>query len=74
MAVLCPPHLAEQWQRELKEKFHLDAELCISSTAARDWNGNVQRESRLFDCFRSWWYPGLRGIPDARRNDFLALP
>ena len=21
MAVLCPPHLAEQWQRELKEKF-----------------------------------------------------
>src|SRR6185369_4180275 len=23
-AVLCPPHLAEQWQRELSEKFHID--------------------------------------------------
>lgn len=32
MAVLCPPHLAEQWQRELAEKFHIDAELVLSST------------------------------------------
>jgi superfamily II DNA or RNA helicase len=33
--VLCPPHLAEQWQRELKEKFYVDAELVLSSTASR---------------------------------------
>lgn len=32
IAVLCPPHLAEQWQRELAEKFHIDAELVLSST------------------------------------------
>jgi superfamily II DNA or RNA helicase len=35
LAVLCPPHLAEQWQRELAEKFHLDAELVLSSTIQR---------------------------------------
>ena len=35
MAVLCPPHLAEQWQRELAEKFHIDAELVLSSTIQR---------------------------------------
>lgn len=35
LAVLCPPHLAEQWQRELSEKFHLEAELVLASTAAR---------------------------------------
>ena len=35
IAVLCPPHLAEQWQRELAEKFHLDAELVLSSTIQR---------------------------------------
>jgi len=34
-AVLCPPHLAEQWQRELSEKFHIDAELVLSSTIQR---------------------------------------
>ncbi|MFA5944660.1 MAG: DEAD/DEAH box helicase [Candidatus Thermoplasmatota archaeon] len=31
--VLCPPHLAEQWRDEIKEKFSLDAELYISTTA-----------------------------------------
>jgi superfamily II DNA or RNA helicase len=34
-AVLCPPQLAEQWQAELQDKFHLDAELVLASTAAR---------------------------------------
>ena len=32
--VLCPPHLAEQWQAELMEKFHIDAQLVLASTAA----------------------------------------
>ncbi|MCY4375063.1 MAG: helicase-related protein [Spirochaetaceae bacterium] len=35
MAVLCPPPLAEQWQRELAEKFHIEAELVLSSTIQR---------------------------------------
>ena len=35
IAVLCPPHLAEQWQRELAEKFHIDPELVLSSTIQR---------------------------------------
>jgi superfamily II DNA or RNA helicase len=35
LAVLCPPHLAEQWRAELSSKFHIDAELVLSSTAAR---------------------------------------
>ncbi len=35
LAVLCPPQLAEQWQAELQEKFHLDAELVLASTASR---------------------------------------
>ena len=35
LAVLCPPHLAEQWREELAEKFNLDAELVLSSTSGR---------------------------------------
>jgi superfamily II DNA or RNA helicase len=35
LTVLCPPHLAEQWQRELAEKFHIEAELVLSSTIQR---------------------------------------
>lgn len=35
LAVLCPPQLAEQWQAELRDKFHITAELVLPSTAAR---------------------------------------
>jgi superfamily II DNA or RNA helicase len=42
LAVLCPPHLAEQWQAEMRDKFHLDAELVLSGTAAR-----LERDLRI---------------------------
>lgn len=35
LAVLCSPALAEQWQREMREKFHIDAELVLPSTASK---------------------------------------
>ena len=35
LAVLCPPHLAEQWQKELLTKFHIEAERVLPSTVTR---------------------------------------
>jgi len=35
LAVLAPPHLAEQWQAEMREKFHVDPALVLPSTASR---------------------------------------
>lgn len=35
MAVLCPPHLCEQWQRELAEHFHIHAVIVRTATATR---------------------------------------
>lgn len=35
IAVLCPAQLAEQWQREMAEKFHLEAVLVLPSTTHR---------------------------------------
>lgn len=50
LAVLCPPHLAEQWQQELKQKFHIAAEPVLTSTVQR-----LERQCRpgesLFDRF-----------------------
>lgn len=34
-AVICLPHLCEQWQNEIKDKFGLDAEIIRSSTISR---------------------------------------
>nr|WP_306437288.1 helicase-related protein [Cupriavidus taiwanensis] len=35
LSVLCPPHLCEQWQRELAERFHIHAVVVRSNTADR---------------------------------------
>jgi superfamily II DNA or RNA helicase len=35
LTVLCPPHLAEQWQRALAEQFQIEAALVLSGTVAR---------------------------------------
>lgn len=70
MAVLCPPHLAEQWQAELVEKFHIDAELVLSSTATR-LESRCRFGESLFE-----YYPYVVVSTDfiksdRRRNDFL---
>jgi superfamily II DNA or RNA helicase len=48
MSVLCPPQLAEQWQKELRNKFHIDAELVLASTASSLERGCFQGQS-LFE-------------------------
>lgn len=35
LAVLCPPHLCEQWHEELQNRFHIDAEIVRSNSASR---------------------------------------
>ena len=35
LTVLCPPHLCEQWQQELSNRFHIHPEIVRSSTAAK---------------------------------------
>lgn len=48
LTVLCSPALAEQWQRELREKFSLEAELVLPSTVRRLERGCIGAES-LFE-------------------------
>ncbi|MDA8774205.1 DEAD/DEAH box helicase [Opitutales bacterium] len=47
-AILCPPQLAEQWQRELLEKFHIEAQTVLPSTIGRLERG-LRMGSTLFD-------------------------
>ena len=47
-AVLCPPHLVEQWTGELKSKFDLDAVAVTASSAARLERG-LPASQTLFD-------------------------
>ena len=47
-AILCPPHLVEQWTGELQEKFDLDAVAVTASSAARLERG-LPASQTLFD-------------------------
>lgn len=48
LAVLCPPHLVEQWQAELEHRFNLHAVSLTSSSAAR-LERNLPHGMTLFD-------------------------
>jgi SNF2 family DNA or RNA helicase len=70
LAVLCPPHLAEQWQAELKEKFHIDAELVLAGTVSR-LERQCRTDESIFDVF-PYTVVSLDFIKaDRRRDDFL---
>lgn len=70
LSVLCPAQLAEQWQRELKDKFHLEAELVLPSTAG-SLERNVPQHRSLFEHY-PFTIVSLDYIKaDRRRHDFL---
>lgn len=49
-AVLCPPHLCEQWQMELKDKFQLDAVIIRTGTIA-SLERQVPGDKSIFEHF-----------------------
>lgn len=70
LCVLCPPHLAEQWQAELADKFHIEAELVLASTAAQLERGLPHGRS-IFDA-HPYTVVSIDFIKsDRRRNDFI---
>lgn len=49
-AVVCLPHLCEQWQQEIKDKFSIDAVIVRSSTAAQ-LDRKIQGDDSIFKSF-----------------------
>ena len=70
LCVLCPPHLAEQWQRELASKFNIAAELVLSSTARR-LEKNLRADQSIFDAYPFVVVSTDFIKSDRRRHDFL---
>jgi len=70
LTVLCPPHLAEQWQKELAEKFHIQAELVLSSTVRR-----LERQCGIGQSLYEVYPFTVTSIDyiksDRRRNEFI---
>ena len=70
LAVICPPHLCEQWQQELAEKFSIEAEVVRTGTAARLERG-LRPDESVFEAY-PYTVVSLDYIKsDRRRDDFL---
>jgi superfamily II DNA or RNA helicase len=74
MAVLCPPHLAEQWQAELDQKFYIQAEIVLPSTVTKLERPCTVGQS-LFDLY-PYVVVSMDYIKSDRRRDefFRACP
>jgi superfamily II DNA or RNA helicase len=70
IAVLCPPQLAEQWQAEMRDKFHIDAAVVLPGTAARLERSCSLGES-LFDLYPHVIVSTDFIKSDRRRDEFL---
>ncbi len=70
IAVLCPPHLAEQWQWELKEKFHIHAERVLPSTV-RQLEKGLGVGTSLFDVYPFVIVSMDYIKSDRRRDEFI---
>lgn len=70
LAVLCPPHLVDQWVKEMRRRFHLPAEAVTSGTARKLERGLPQGTS-LFDA-HPFTVVSLDYIKSDRRRDEFA--
>lgn len=70
LAVICPPHLCEQWQAELAEKFSIDAKVVRTGTATRLERG-LRPDESVFEVYRSTVVSLDYIKSDRRRSDFL---
>lgn len=69
-AVVCPPHLCDQWQREIKDKFDLDAVIIRSNSQAR-LDREIQGDVSVFQYF-PYQVISIDYIKsDTRRNVFI---
>jgi superfamily II DNA or RNA helicase len=70
LSVLCPPHLAEQWQKALDEQFHIAAELVLAGTAAR-LERTCRRDQSLFERYPFTVVSTDYIKSERRRDEFL---
>jgi superfamily II DNA or RNA helicase len=71
LAVLCPPHLCDQWQKELQEKFHIDAVVVRSGTVSKLERGLPSGDHHIFSYYRHLVVSLDYAKSDKRRASFL---
>lgn len=69
--VLCPPQLAGQWQQELSEKFHIQAQVLLPSTARKLERKRHRLDESVFDIYDHLIVSTDYIKADRRRDEFI---
>lgn len=69
--VLCPPQLADQWHQELSEKFHIQAEVLLPSTARKLERRRRRLDESIFDIYNHLIVSTDYIKADRRRDEFI---
>jgi superfamily II DNA or RNA helicase len=64
ICVLCPPHLCDQWDRELRQKFHIHPVIVRTNTMARLERGLPRKDLSVYQ-----YYPHLVVSIDFAKGD-----
>ncbi|MFZ5767234.1 MAG: helicase-related protein [Bacillota bacterium] len=72
MCVLCPPWLCEQWERQLNDKFHLNAKILRTGTVARLERELPHRGMSLYEYHRCLVISIDYIKGEAHRDEFIA--
>ena len=70
--VICPPHLCEQWQQELSEKFSINAEVVRTGTVAR-LERDLRPDESIFEVYPHTVVSLDYIKSDRRRAEFLRV-
>lgn len=69
--VLCPPQLADQWRQELNEKFHIQAEVLLPSTARKLERKRHRLDESVFNIYDHLIVSTDYIKADRRRDEFI---
>ncbi|MBW2308548.1 MAG: DEAD/DEAH box helicase [Deltaproteobacteria bacterium] len=72
LAIICPPYLCDQWQRELSEKFNIDAVIIRTSTLSRLERGLPSPNLSVFEYYRHM-VVSVDFVKSQRRRDAFLL-
>lgn len=72
IAVLCPPHLCDQWQRELRDKFNIDAVVVRSGTVSKLERQLPSGDHHIFSYYRHVIVSLDYAKSERRRASFIA--
>ncbi|KAM3099706.1 DEAD/DEAH box helicase [Phormidesmis sp. 146-12] len=72
IAVLCPPHWCDQWQRELRDKFNIDAVVVRSGTVSKLERQLPSGDQHIFRYYRHMIVSLDYAKSERRRASFIA--